>query len=427
MMRPQKDKLLITLRRERLMDQEVIKVFFMYDREVIRVLNGIPRTYWSRPLKCWIIPYSPMHVEYMKESLSGYAEFKEWTEATEYTPPTERQGTLPIIRQHTLPIKPQYNLPINRQHNLPINRQHNLPIKPQHNLPIKPQECLPDKNQCSLPEGYLEKLERKKYSSNTVKIYSSYMMDFVRTFHNRRLENITPDQINQYLLGLIIIYHISPSQQNQRINAIKFYYEKVLGREKAYYELERPRKSRKLPKVLSEQDVISILDSIPNLKHKAIAMTLYSAGLRRSELIHLRKHDIDFHRKTILIRDGKGKKDRTTLLSEALTSFLKEYLEEYKPNYWLFEGINRKPYSGSSIARIVEKAGLRAGIDKKVTPHMLRHSFATHLLEQGIDIRYIQTILGHESSKTTEIYTHVSKKSLANIKSPLDTILARKS
>ena len=154
---------------------------------------------------------------------------------------------------------------------------------------------------------------------------------------------------------------------------------------------------------------------------------IYSAGLRRSELINLRKQDIYLEKKMIIIRAGKGKKDRTSVLSDALANDLPVYLEMHKLNYWLFEGVNRKQYSATSIARILDKASRKAGIEKKVTPHMLRHSFATHLLEQGTDIRYIQIILGHESSKTTEIYTHVSKKSLANIKSPLDVILKRNS
>lgn len=361
-------ELSITLKRDHIRNRDVIKVFFRFDETIIQVLKGIPGTYWEPELKCWIVPYNPMHVEYLKESLAAHAEIKEWTNPDGPSIPTDY--------------------------------------------------CL--------PKGYLERLERKQYSQNTIKTYTSYMRDFVKAFRNRRLDDVTPEEINQYILRLIKAHHISASQQNQRINAIKFYYEKVLGREKAYYELERPRKSRRLPRVLSEHEVICLLDSITNLKHKAIAMTLYSAGLRRSELIHLRKHDVDFHRNSIFIHAGKGKKDRTTVLSKTLASLLEEYFREYRPNYWLFEGINRKQYSGTSIARIIQKAGIRAGINKKVTPHMLRHSFATHLLEQGIDIRYIQTILGHESTETTEIYTHVSKTFLDNINSPLDTILSKK-
>ena len=167
------------------------------------------------------------------------------------------------------------------------------------------------------------------------------------------------------------------------------------------------------------------MKSLENIKHKALIGTIYSSGLRRSELINLRKQDVVFENRMLIIRGSKGKKDRTSVLSDSLAIVLKKYLEIHAPNYWLFEGPQRKQYSATSISKILDRAAQKAGIEKKVTPHMLRHSFATHLLEQGIDIRYIQPILGHSSTKTTEIYTHVSKKSLGNIKSPLDVILKR--
>ena len=163
--------------------------------------------------------------------------------------------------------------------------------------------------------------------------------------------------------------------------------------------------------------------SRPQIK---LIVTIYSAGLRRSELINLRKQDVDFDKSIIFIRGAKGKKDRITLLSNTNAELLKKYLQQYSPNYWMFESPDRKKYSTSSIAKVLNQATVKAGLNKKVTPHMLRHSFATHLLEQGVDIRYIQNLLGHESTKTTEIYTHVSKKSLANIKSPLDRIFESK-
>ena len=276
-----------------------------------------------------------------------------------------------------------------------------------------------------LPTGYKERLERKRYSPNTMKSYMGYMKDFIQDQKGKDLNEVTPEEVNAYILKLIRKKGISPSQQNQRINAIKFYYEKVLGQEKRFYNIERPKKSRTLPKVLTETEVLSILKSLENIKHKAIIGTIYSSGLRRNELINLRKQDIVFENKILNIRGSKGKKDRISVLSDSLAVVLKKYLEIHKPNYWLFEGPNRKKYSATSISKILHRAAQKAGIEMRVTPHMLRHSFATHLLEQGIDIRYIQIILGHESTKTTEIYTHVSKKSLSNISSPLDVILKK--
>ena len=215
---------------------------------------------------------------------------------------------------------------------------------------------------------------------------------------------------------------ISLSQQNQRINAIKFYYEKVLGRVKEFYDIERPRRERKLPTVLSKEEVKLMLDNTDNLKHKCILTTIYSGGLRRSELIELKVKDIDSSRKLIKIRNAKGKKDRYTILSGTLVKLLREYYKVYRPKEWLFEGQDGGQYSASSIEKIFHRAIHKAGIQKEVTPHSLRHSFATHLLEQGINLRYIQEILGHESPKTTQIYTHVATHEIGNIKNPLDDL-----
>ncbi len=282
------------------------------------------------------------------------------------------------------------------------------------------------RSKIELPKGYLEKLEQKRYSASTIKSYIAYIKDFIYYFENQNIEDLNKTDINAYILQLIKKQKISPSQQNQRINAIKFYYEKVLDMPKHYYDIERPRKSFELPKVLSEQEVLQLLDASTNLKHKSILATIYSAGLRRSEIINLRKEDVDFDKNIIFIRGAKGKKDRITILSETNARLLKEYQEQYRPKYWMFESPEKKRYSTSSVAKVLNTATIKAGLEKRVTPHMLRHSFATHLLEQGVDMRYIQNLLGHESTKTTEIYTHVSKNSLHKIKSPLDRIFEYK-
>jgi site-specific recombinase XerD len=267
---------------------------------------------------------------------------------------------------------------------------------------------------------YKDLLIQKRYSQNTQDIYYSYFKDFCLYFIKKELVDITTTQINSYILDLIKSKNISISQQNQRINAIKFYYEKVLGRKKEYYELHRPRKENKLPKVLSKNEIKRIFEVTNNLKHKCILMLIYSAGLRRSELLNLTFNDIDSERMVIHIYEAKGKKDRISLLSDNLLQLLRQYYKEYRPNKYLFEGQNGGKYSASSVANILKKAARKAGIRKTVTPHMLRHSFATHLLEQGTDLRYIQELLGHASSKTTEIYTHVSKKAIDKIKNPID-------
>jgi len=212
----------------------------------------------------------------------------------------------------------------------------------------------------------------------------------------------------------------SDSYLNQAINSIKFYYEIVLNIPNRFYSIDRPRKQEKLPEILAKETVLKMIDIAANLKHKCILSLLYSAGLRRSELINLKITDIDSTRMLIRVAQGKGKKDRFTLLSKNVLVDLRSYYKIYRPKTYLFEGADGGKYSGSSVLKIVKRAAKKAGIYKKVTPHMLRHSFATHLLEDGVDLRYIQTLLGDNSTRTTEIYTHVAVTNFKNIKSPLD-------
>lgn len=241
---------------------------------------------------------------------------------------------------------------------------------------------------------YKNLLIQNRYSQNTQDMHYSYFKDFCAYFQNENIENITTAQINSYILGLIKSKNISISQLNQRINAIKFYYKKVMGREKQYYELHRPKKEHKLPKGLSKKEVKMIFDVTGNLKHKCILMLIYSAGLRRSGLLNLAPTDIDSERMIIHINGAKGKKDRIPLLSDNLLNLLRKYYKEYRPRKYLFEGQKGGMYSPTSIVNILKKAAIKAGIKKTVTPHMLRHSFATHLLEQSTDLRIHSGIIG---------------------------------
>jgi site-specific recombinase XerD len=196
----------------------------------------------------------------------------------------------------------------------------------------------------------------------------------------------------------------------------------VLRQERKVYYLERPLKERRLPNVLSQEEIAALFSVTENLKHKAMLMLIYSAGLRRGELLRMRVSDVDFLRGVVLIKGSKGRKDRQSLLAKSLVPPLKEYLETYKPAYRMFEGAEGGMYGERSIARVLENARQKANIKKDVTLHTLRHSFATHLLEAGTSTRYIQELLGHESPLTTEIYTHVSKRALHKIQSPLDQL-----
>lgn len=270
-------------------------------------------------------------------------------------------------------------------------------------------------------QRYIDILKLKRYSPHTVKNYIHCFTVFLNYFQAEDIEALPKSKILAFLLKQSE-QEISSSYQNQLVNSIKFFYEKVLGRNSEYYDIPRPKKEHTLPNVLSEEEIIKIFNTVSNIKHKSILYLLYSGGLRLSEIINLKITDIDSKRNLIFIRGGKGKKDRTTLLSQTLLTTLREYYREYKPKDYLFEGEPGGKYSPRSVQNIFKKALKLSGIKKHATVHTLRHSFATHLLERGTDLRYIQELLGHANSKTTEVYTHISKKGLDKIISPLDNL-----
>ena len=271
------------------------------------------------------------------------------------------------------------------------------------------------------PEEYLQKLELKRYAFNTVKTYVSLFENFMNYYSKSDLADLNENDIRSYLQTLIQEGK-SNSYVNQTINAIKFYYEIVLEMPNRFYSVERPIKEKRLPKVIAKEDVFAIISKASNIKHKCIMSLLYSAGLRRAELINLKITDIDSKRMVINIRGGKGNKDRISILSPAVLQDLRTYFKEWKPSYWLFEGVKGDQYSSTSIRQIIKKAAKKAGIRQNITPHMFRHSFATHLLESGTDLRYIQVLLGHSSTKTTEVYTQVAINNIKDIESPFDSL-----
>lgn len=270
-----------------------------------------------------------------------------------------------------------------------------------------------------IPEAYFQKLELKKYSYNTACNYTSCFYRFLRHFPTRQLMSIHETDIQNYLKGLVQRKY-SDSFINLSINSIKFYYEVVEGMPNRFYAIERPAKAERLPEVLNKEEVLLMINNTYNIKHQCIISMLYSSGIRRGELLRLKIADIDSKRMTIRIDQGKGKKDRYSILSQKMLLTLRAYFKVYRPKNYLFEGKPGYPYSASSVVKIVKRAADRANIKKPVKPHMLRHSFATHLLEAGTDLRHIQILLGHNSTKTTEIYTHVATDTFRSIKNPLD-------
>ncbi len=277
-------------------------------------------------------------------------------------------------------------------------------------------------NYRSCPQVMMDQLHLKRYSPSTIRTYTSMFEEFINYYPRLAPEEITEKEIIAFLRYLVEERQVSTSYQNQSINAIKFYYEQVLGGRRKFYFIERPVKERKLPVVLNEQEVYRIFESVDNLKHKCLLMLIYSAGLRISEALNLKLKDLDSKRMQVTVRNAKGKKDRISLLSKSILPILRSYYQLYEPKDYLFEGKEGGKYSSRSAQNVLKKACRKSKITKKATLHTLRHSFATHLLEKGTDLRYIQVLLGHGSSRTTEVYTHVSTKALKDIQSPLDSL-----
>jgi site-specific recombinase XerD len=269
-------------------------------------------------------------------------------------------------------------------------------------------------------EKLATELHAGKYSRKTIQAYLHYNKAFCRTLR-RRPEDVRPGDIKTYLAYLDKTLDLSASSINLALSALKFFYTRVLKRDVAQ-EQHRPRQDKRLPVVLSKAEVEHILSVEKNPKHRLLLMLAYSSGLRVSEVVALKKEDIDFARRAVLIRLGKGRKDRYTLLSERAALFIKDYCALYSINSWLFPGHTpHRPLSIRSAQNIFEKALRNAGIHKIVSIHNLRHTFATHLLESGTDIKYIQALMGHISLRTTERYTHVARRHVLRIQSPLDT------
>lgn len=264
-------------------------------------------------------------------------------------------------------------------------------------------------------------LRLRGYSTRTGRAYIKHLRSFLLYTSNISPEDVPPSLIREYLYVRFARRDVSRSYHDQAISAIHFLYRYVLYRPLRMEDLPRPRRESKLPTVLNGDEIRRLITVIGNPKHRAIVCLLYSGGLRVSEVIRLRPEDLDEQRRLIHIKGGKGRKDRYTLLADAALSAVRRYQEPGVAGPWLFPGTRPDRHiTARTVQHIIETARRRARITKRVTAHTLRHSFATHLLEAGTDLRYIQSLLGHASSRTTEIYTHVSSSALRRIRSPLD-------
>lgn len=353
--------------------ESIVLIQFPIDKELQRIVRTLPNTTWSRTFTAWRTPYSIEALHLIKKLFGPICTI----DATQLK---EK------IQKDTHGVKNGFS---------------------------------PDTT--AKITMFKDWMRSRRYSESTVKTYSDAITVFLKYFHAKPVHEITNEDVIQFNNEFILRNKLSSSYQNQIVNAVKLFFRTVENRAMREELVHRPKKEYVLPNVLSKDEVKEILSASTNQKHRTMLSLIYSCGLRRSELLNLKPSDIDSKRKIITIKAAKGKKDRIVPLSDKILVMLREYYLLYKPKTWLFEGQHEnEPYNERSLASVLKQALAKTTIRKPVSLHWLRHSYATHLLEAGTDLRYIQEILGHKSSRTTEIYTHVSTNSIQKIKSPFD-------
>lgn len=362
---------------------------------------------WSRTHRCWYAPLSKENYNKVHHAVKGMATL-EHSALRHFLEKKKLKKQVPAAA-----VSPGFS-----KKNLAIQTVY----KPAKLMPA----AISVVNAQVLPK-MKERLTLKAYSNSTAKTYLNEMAQLLQLLGDVPAEALTTLHLKRYLVYCFEKLGLKENTLHSRINALKFYYEQVLGREKFFWEIPRPKKQLIIPKVLGESELSRLFKALANKKHKAILFTAYSAGMRVSEVVHLKLKDIDSDRMQIFIENSKGKKDRYVMLSPVLLDVLRNYIKESNPRpaLYLFENPSNpgEPYNSRSAQKVFQTAKEKAGIRKGVSFHSLRHSFATHLLEKGIDIRYIKDLLGHFDIRTTERYLHVRKDKLVNISSPLDDLL----
>jgi len=376
--------------------EECIGIFFNPNKTLTGIIKKIPFAKWSRTHHCWYIPCTKEDYIHLSNALQNEA--------------TIQKDALRVYLQQRKAIVAAQQKATAERKNTKSSTAKMMTLYP-----------LSEENLGAFT-AFKNMLTLKAYSVNTVRNYCNELHHLLRLLGKRSINDLKKQHIMSYLLWLIEKQGYSEMHVHTAINAIKFYFEQVLKREKEFYDLPRPKKPFKLPSVFAEEEVKLLIQKIENIKHRTMIMAGYSAGLRVSEIVNLKIHDIDSMRMMIHIRAAKGKKDRMVPLSRKLLEALREYYKKYRPKEFMFEGQKGGAYSVRSAQQILKEAKLKAGIWKHGSIHSLRHSYATHLMESGTDIRIIQELLGHNSIRTTMRYTHVSKKEIGKIVSPLDKL-----
>ena len=360
----------VLLERKTHRKQSRILIKFKYNEVLIVLMRSLKNAFWSATLKCWCIEDTAENLNLIVVLLKNKA----------------------VINSEHLQKKNLYKRQLNEI-------------------------------QKTLLNNFFIYLRGKRYRKSTIDTYVFFVADFI-AFHTKKdLNSLDSRSVEEYIEVIFIKRKYAISSQRQFISALKlfivFYPETMIND----LELARPKRSKKLPNVLAPEDIVTILQVTKNLKHRAIIALLYSSGLRVGEVTALELSHIDIVRNQLKVVSGKGRKDRFVVLAQTFLPLLNNYLITYKPHFYFIEGPNKKRYSESSIRKFLHNSVALAGIKKHVTPHTLRHSYATHLLENGVSLRHIQELLGHSKPETTMIYTHIAKKDLLEIQSPLDAIL----
>ena len=407
------------------METIVLKPLFHRNNECIgiysppsRLPSGVSLNYyfqtkagakWSRTHSCWYVPCTEKNYELLAKALRGKA-ILEVGELKKYLEERKNAKAKPATKDLRLSLA------------VAVTAKIAMPKMTMQDVPARIEISSQNKDEL---DKFIQQLKLKAYSPSTIRTYRNEFMQLLQLLGYVCANQLRPHHLQRYLIWCMK-NGLKENTIHSRLNALKFYYEQVLHRDKFFFEIPRPKKPDQLPKVLAENEIGRMFNAIINIKHKAILFTAYSAGLRVSEVVHLKIKDVDSERMQLRIENSKGKKDRYVGLSILLLDILRAYLRSSKPmpKKYVFENPLQpgEPYSIRSAQQIFQNAKEKAMINKNVGIHSLRHSFATHLLEKGIDIRYIKDLLGHFNIKTTERYLHVKKETLVNIPNVLDEL-----